>query len=43
MYLGIYMKAGASFQIRQTNLNVNKDLTLDCLNNDSFVKKFKLQ
>lgn len=37
--LGIYMKAGASFEIRQTNLSVNKDLTLDCLNNDSQTEK----
>ena len=37
--LGIYMKAGASFQIRQTNTKFNKDLSLDCLNNDSQTEK----
>ena len=37
--LGIYMKAGASFEIRQTNLSINTDLTLDCLNNDSQTEK----
>lgn len=41
--LGIYMKAGASFEIRQTNLQINQDLTLDCLNNDSHTEKsFKI-
>lgn len=37
--LGIYMKAGASFEIRQTNLKLNQNLTLDCLNNDSQTEK----
>lgn len=37
--LGIYMKAGASFEIRQTNLEINQNLTLDCLNNDSYTEK----
>lgn len=38
-HLGIYMKSGSSFEIRQTNLNTNQDLTLDCLNNDSYTEK----
>ena len=33
------MKQGASFEIRQTNLSINQDLTLDCLNNDSKTEK----
>lgn len=37
--LGIYMKAGASFEIRQKNLSINQNLTLDCLNNDSYTEK----
>ena len=37
--LGIYMKQGASFEIRQTNKKLNKDLTLQCLNNDSQTEK----
>ena len=37
--LGIYMKAGSSFEIRQTNLTINQDLNLDCLNNDSQTEK----
>lgn len=37
--LGIYMKSGASFEIRQTNLKLNQNLTLDCLNNDSQTEK----
>lgn len=37
--LGIYMRAGASFEIRQTNLSINQNLTLDCLNNDSYTEK----
>lgn len=38
-HLGIYLNAGATFEIRQTNLNLNKDLTLDCLNNNSSTEK----
>lgn len=38
-HLGIYMKQGSSFEIRQTNLNFNQNLTLDCLNNDSQTEK----
>lgn len=37
--LGIYMKQGASFEIRQTNKKLNQDLTLQCLNNDSQTEK----
>ena len=37
--LGIYMNQGASLEIRQTNLAINQDLTLDCLNNDSQTEK----
>lgn len=37
--LGIYMKQGASFEIRQTNKKFNQDLTLQCLNNDSQTEK----
>lgn len=37
--LGIYMKKESSFEIRQTNLALNKDLVLDCLNNDSQTEK----
>jgi hypothetical protein len=37
--LGIYMPAGSSFEIRQTNLSFGNDLTLECLNNDSSTEK----
>lgn len=37
--LGIYMPAGSSFKIRQTNLNLGTDLTLKCLNNNSATEK----
>lgn len=37
--LGIYMKQGASFEIRQTNKKLNQNLTLQCLNNDSQTEK----
>ncbi len=38
-HLDMYMNAGASFEIRQTNLSINTNLTLDCLNNDSQTEK----